>query len=95
MTMKTITTAITGMNAGMEGISNMGRQMNETMLKMKTDIDAWIHEQQVKAIIDLCLTLTSFALSTAGPMFAAASEGAKVEALFPWGKQASKKGAPL
>ncbi|EOD09438.1 hypothetical protein EMIHUDRAFT_96711 [Emiliania huxleyi CCMP1516] len=90
MTMKTIATAITGMNAGMEGISNMGRQMNETTLKMKSDIDAWIQEQQTKAWLDFAFVVGDFALSVAAPMFAAASEGAKVEALFPWGKKADR-----
>ena len=61
--MKTITTAITGMDAAMKGIKSIGGQMNDTMVQMKKDIDAWIHEQRVKAIISLCVTLSSHARS--------------------------------
>jgi len=85
MTMKTITTAITGMDAAMKGIKSIGGQMNDTMVQMKKDIDAWIVEQQVKAIMDLCVTLCSFALSGAGAAFELKADGAGIGAKFPWG----------
>ena len=92
--MKTITTAITGMDAAMKGIKSIGGQMNDTMVQMKKDIDAWIHEQRVKAIISLCVTLSSFALSGVGTAFQLAADGASIEGKSPWGGNKGGKGSP-
>ena len=93
--MKTITTAITGMDAAMKGIKSIGGQMDDTMVQMKKDIDAWIVEQQVKAIMDLCVTLCSFALSGAGAAFQLKADGAGIGAKFPWGGKKEGSGSPV
>lgn len=48
MTMETIETAIRGMQAGMDGIHDMGKTMEKTAKDMKEELDKWIQEMQTK-----------------------------------------------
>jgi len=84
MNYETLNAAMAGMTAAMNGLHKAGALMNQTVEKMQVDLEEYRKEERTKAILHMALLCVDLSLNVAGPLFAASSEGAKVQGYTPF-----------